>query len=213
MDERARAVNDANTCHKSQFSIALSARYRFFKLQPWIWMAKWMSKQMTGDINSAITVAKSPVIEDRGSETTSQQQRRKEIRFMSHMSQSDRTEKLAQNLRGENIGSQALSSLTLHLLHLAPFSRLSPFLSHAHRRKTQTFLPPPPGQRVNGPLILRSEDQSQQGSHVCQIKNRGDYANMGSTVHARAAGWIEKTREEGGVNARGKEHRPCNSLQ
>lgn len=80
---------------------------------------------MTGDINSFITVAKNPVIEDRGSQTARQQQRRKEMRFVSHMSQSNRTEKPSQNLRGENIGSQALSSLTLHLLPLALF--LPPF--------------------------------------------------------------------------------------
>lgn len=119
------------------------------------------------------------------------------------MSQSTRTEKPSQNLRGEKIGSQALSSLTLHLLHLAPF------LSHAHRRETQTFMSPPRGKRVNVPLILRSEDQSQQGSHVCQIrKSLVGYANMGATVHARAPGWIENKRVGGKMK-----RKPCYPLQ
>lgn len=69
---------------ESQFSIVPSARYWFFKLQPWIWMAEWTSKQMTGDVNSFIYVSKSPEIEDGGSQTARQQQRRKGIRFMSH---------------------------------------------------------------------------------------------------------------------------------
>lgn len=56
----------------------------------------WMNKQMSGAINNAIAMAKSPVIEDKGSETARQQQRHKEIRFMSHTSQSERTEKPAQ---------------------------------------------------------------------------------------------------------------------
>lgn len=100
-------------------------------------MAEWTSKHMTGDINSFITVAKSPVVEESGSETARQQQRRKDIRFMSHMSKSDRTEKPVRNLNGENIGSQALSSLNLHLLHLALL--LSPFslsLSCAQKENT-----------------------------------------------------------------------------
>lgn len=62
------------------------------------------------------------------------------IRFMSHVSPSDRTQKPAKKKKkkiseGENIRSQALSSLALHLLHLVlpPFSLFS--LSHAHRRE------------------------------------------------------------------------------
>lgn len=45
---------------------------------------------------------------------------------------------------------------------------------------------------MNGPLILRSKDQSQQGSHVCQIKKKGGYANSEAVVRAKAAGWIKK---------------------
>lgn len=50
---------------------------------------------------------------------------------------------------------------------------------------------------MNGPLILRSEDQSQQGSHVHQIKNNKN-ANIGATVHARAAEWLKKWDETKG---------------
>lgn len=38
-------------------------------------MAEWMSKQITGDISSFITMAKSPVMEDRGPERGMLQQR------------------------------------------------------------------------------------------------------------------------------------------
>lgn len=131
---------------------------------------------------------------------------------MSHVSK----RKQPQNPRRENIGSQALSSLTLHLLQLALF--LS-FFCHTHRRKTQTFLSPPPGERVNGPLILRSEDQSQQGSHVCRIKKKkktekGVEAMLtwGDKEYARTGCWIDrKTSEEGQENWRGMKHKPCNS--
>lgn len=196
-----------NLWDESQFSIAPSA-IDSLNYSPG---SEWTSKQMTGDINSFITEAKSPVIEEGGSEIARPQQRRKEIRCMSHMSQSNRTEKPSQKpQKGKYWITRAVSSLTLHLLHLELF--LSPF-SHAHRRKTQTFLSPPPGERVNGPLILRSEDQSQQGSHVCQMKkNGGGRANMGAAVHARAGGWKERQRRNG-VNARGMKHKPCNSLQ
>lgn len=142
----------------------------------------------------------------------------KKIRFMSHVSPSDRTQKPAKKKKkkiseGENIRSQALSSLALHLLHLVlpPFS-LS-FLSLMHTEgKTQTFLSPPPGERVNGPLIPRSEDQSQQGGHVCQIKKKkrkktgGGYANAGATVHATGFCTDRKTRRGRRVEAKGTKH-------
>lgn len=140
------------------------------------------------------------------------------IRFMSHVSPSDGTQKPAKKKKkkiseGENIRSQALSSLALHLLHLVlpPFS-LS-FLSLMHTEgKTQTFLSPPPGERVNGPLIPRSEDQSQQGGHVCQIKKKkrkktgGGYANAGATVHATGFCADRKTRRGRRVEAKGMKH-------
>lgn len=44
-------------------------------------MTEWMSKQMSGNINSFI------VIEARGLQACRQQQRRKEIRFMSHVTE------------------------------------------------------------------------------------------------------------------------------
>lgn len=87
----------------------------------------WMSKQMTGTVNNAITGANSPVIAYK-SATARQQKRHKEMRFVSHTSQSvlepereNRGTTAKKNLRGNKIGSQALSSLTLHLLHLLLF--------------------------------------------------------------------------------------------
>lgn len=115
---------------------------------------------------------------------------------MSHVTQQPNRETIPKSQRGKY---WITGSVISHSPLIAPRSlSLPPFLSHAHRRKTQTFLSPPLGERVNGPLILRSEDQSQQGSHVCQIKkqNTGGDANMGATVHARAAGWIEKQKRD-----------------
>lgn len=148
------------------------------------------------------------------------------IRFMSHVSPSDRTQKPAKKKKkkiseGENIRSQALSSLALHLLHLVlpPFS-LS-FLSLMHTEgKTQTFLSPPPGERVNGPLIPRSEDQSQQGGHVCQIKKKKRRKKPGVAMLTRelrctrlASVRIEKQGEEDEWRRKGRSTGPCNSLQ
>lgn len=54
------------------------------------------------------------------------------IRLMLHMSKNDHTEGPAQNLKGENIGSQALSSLTQPLLHLTLSQSFTSFaLLHA----------------------------------------------------------------------------------
>lgn len=111
-----------NLWDESQFSIAPSA-IDSLNYSPG---SEWTSKQMTGDINSFITEAKSPVIEEGGSEIARPQQRRKEIRCMSHMSQSNRTEKPSQKpQKGKYWITRAVSSLTLHLLHLELF--LSPF--------------------------------------------------------------------------------------
>lgn len=106
------------------------------------------------------------------------------------MWQNDQTQKPAQNLKGWNTGSQALSSLTLHLLHLTPFFQPA---SLTPQKENTDISVTSPGKWVNGPLILRSKDQSQQGSHVCQIKKKkGGYANSEAVVRAKAAGWIKK---------------------
>lgn len=131
------------------------------------------------------------------------------------MWQNDQTQKPAQNLKGWNAGSQALSSLTLHLLHLTPFFQPA---SLTPQKENTDISVTSPGKWVNGPLILRSKDQSQQGSHVCQIKKKkGGYANSEAVVRAKAAGWIKKTkqrRDRGGcVDVEGIKEKPCNSLQ
>lgn len=78
---------------------------------------------------------------------------------MPRMSQSNCTEKTSpESQRGQKIGSQALSSLTHHLVHVVGL--LSVFHSHAHRRKTQIFLSPPQAWKWKVPLILKSKDQS-----------------------------------------------------
>lgn len=132
---------------------------------------KWL-----GDINSAIAVAKSPVMEDgrmRDNQATTEK-----IRFMSHVSPSDRTQKPAKKKKKKKSQRGKILDHRPCLLSLSTYcissSRLSlSFLSLMHTEgKTQTFLSPPPGERVNGPLIPRSEDQSQQGGHVCQIKKK-----------------------------------------
>lgn len=140
------------------------------------------------------------------------------IRFMSHVSPSDRTQKPAKKKKKKK--SQRGKILDHRPCHLSlstyciSSSRLSlSFLSLMHTEgKTQTFLSPPPGERVNGPLIPRSEDQSQQGGHVCQIKKKkrkktgGGYANAGATVHATGFCTDRKTRRGRRVEAKGTKH-------
>lgn len=134
-------------------------------------MDEWMSKQMTGDINSFIFVAKSPVMEDQRQQGNNKDVKRLDSCHTCHRARERRNQpKISEGkILDHRLCHLSLSTYCI----LCSFSCLSLFLSYAHRRKTQTFLSPPPGERVNGPLILRSEDQSQQGSHVCQIKKTG----------------------------------------
>lgn len=149
----------------------------------------------------------------------------KKIRFMSHVSPSDRTQKPAKKKKKKK--SQRGKILDHRPCHLSlstyciSSSRLSlSFLSLMHTEgKTQTFLSPPPGERVNGPLIPRSEDQSQQGGHVCQIKKKKE-KKTGVAMLTRelrcmrlASVRIEKQGEEDEWRRKGRSTGPCNSLQ
>lgn len=96
---------------------------------------------------------------------------------MPHMSLNDQTQEPAKHLRGEKILDHRLCHLSLSTyctstLFLLPFSLMHREGKHRH------FCHLPQGKPVNGPLILRSKDQSQPGRHVCQIKEK----KMGVTM-------------------------------
>lgn len=157
-------------------------------------------------------MAKSPVMEDSGPKRDMQQQRHKEIRFMSHVREWPHRETSQKSLRGKY---WITGSVISHSPLIASCA-LSASLSHAQRRKTQTFLSPPPGEQVNGPLMLRSEDQSQQGSHVCPIKTRG-WAVLTWEPQCMQV-LLDRTRnnsetEEGWINVRKMRPKPRNSVQ
>lgn len=150
----------------------------------------------------------------------------KKIRFMSHVSPSDRTQKPAKKKKKKKSQRGKILDHRPYHLSLSTYcissSRLSlSFLSLMHTEgKTQTFLSPPPGERVNGPLIPRSEDQSQQGGHVCQIKKKKRRKKPGVAMLTRelrctrlASVRIEKQGEEDEWRRKGRSTGPCNSLQ
>lgn len=153
------------------------------------------------------------MIEARGLQACRQQQRRKEIRFMSHVTEWPNTEA---SPKSQRVKYWITGSVISHSPLIAPHTIFQPASLTPQKENTDISVTSP-GKWVNGPLILRSKDQSQQGSHVCQIKKKGGYANSEAVVRAKAAGWIKKTKQRRDrgrcVDVEGIKEKPCNSLQ
>lgn len=160
-------------------------------------MTEWMHKQITGWI--IVVRKRRHGIKER----QWQAKRCKVIRLMLHMSKSDHTEGPAQNLKGKKYW--ITGSVISHSAIIAPrtVSVLYLIRSLARRRKTQIFLSPPPGMPVKGPLIPRSEDQSQQGSHVCQKRRKKENMRVACQYGDQSKcknNWVDRKNKNNRIN-------------